>query len=66
MPTKKQLAEAAEALKRVDWAKLEAMTDREIEAAALSDPDSPPLTDEQLARMRIVTRRTGKKSTAAE
>jgi putative transcriptional regulator len=26
------------------------MTDEEVEAAALSDPDAQPLTDEQLAR----------------
>ena len=37
---------------RTDWARLEAMTEEEIEANALSDPDNPPLTDEELARMR--------------
>lgn len=36
-------------------ARLEAMTDQEIEAAAKSDPDARPLTDEQLARMKRVT-----------
>ena len=30
------------------------MTEEEIEANALSDPDNPPLTDEELARMRPV------------
>jgi putative transcriptional regulator len=30
------------------------MTDDEIEANALSDPDNPPLTAEELARMRRV------------
>lgn len=30
------------------------MTDEERHVAALSDPDNPPLTDEQLARMRPV------------
>lgn len=35
-----------------DWRRLEAMTDEEIIAAALKDPDNPPLTDEQLARFR--------------
>lgn len=30
------------------------MTEEEINAAALSDPDNPPLTDERLARMRRV------------
>jgi putative transcriptional regulator len=38
---------------RTDWARLEAMTE-EIEANALSDPDNPPLTPEELARMRRV------------
>jgi putative transcriptional regulator len=32
--------------------RLEMMTDEEITAAALADPDNPPLTDEQLARFR--------------
>ncbi len=37
---------------KTDWARLAAMTEEEIEANALSDPDNPPLTDEELARMR--------------
>lgn len=37
-----------------DWARLEAMTEEEIEANALSDPDNPPMTPEELARMRHV------------
>jgi putative transcriptional regulator len=39
---------------KTDWARLEAMTEEEIEANALADPDNPPLTDEELARMRRV------------
>jgi putative transcriptional regulator len=35
-----------------DWHRLRSMTDEEITAAALSDPDNPPLTDEQLAQFR--------------
>ena len=35
-----------------DWQRLHSMTDEEINARALSDPDNPPLTDEQLARVR--------------
>jgi putative transcriptional regulator len=31
--------------------RLHVMTDAEITAAALSDPDNPPLTDDELARM---------------
>jgi putative transcriptional regulator len=39
---------------RTDWARLEAMTEEEIEANALADPDNPPITPEELARMRRV------------
>lgn len=38
---------------RTDWARLEAMTEEEIEANALADPDNPPSTPEELARMRV-------------
>jgi putative transcriptional regulator len=39
-----------------DWARLDAMTDEEVVAAALSDPDAKPLTPEQPAKMRRVSR----------
>ena len=39
---------------KTDWARLAAMTEEEIEANALSDPDNPPMTPEELARMRHV------------
>jgi putative transcriptional regulator len=39
-----------------DWGRLDAMTDEEVTAAALSDPDALPLTPEQLAKMRRVSR----------
>jgi putative transcriptional regulator len=39
-----------------DWARLDAMTDEEVMAAALSDPDAQPLTPERLAKMRRVSR----------
>jgi putative transcriptional regulator len=35
-----------------DWARVEAMTEEEIEANALSDPDNPPISDTELAGMR--------------
>jgi putative transcriptional regulator len=35
-----------------DWSRADAMTDEEIHAAALSDPDAQPLTQEQLAQMK--------------
>jgi putative transcriptional regulator len=41
---------------KTDWARLRAMTDDEVTAAALSDRDAQPLTPEQLARMRRVSR----------
>jgi putative transcriptional regulator len=39
-----------------DWARLNALTEEEIMAAALSDPDALPLSAEQLAKMRRVSR----------
>jgi putative transcriptional regulator len=39
-----------------DWARLDALDDEEVMAAARSDPDAQPLTSEQLARMRRVSR----------
>lgn len=37
-----------------DWARLREMTEAEIEAGALADPDNPPLTDEELKTFRRV------------
>lgn len=37
-----------------DHARLEAMTDAEVIAAAKSDPDNPPLTAEQLSQMKPI------------
>ncbi len=39
-----------------DWEHLDAMTDGEVVAAALADPDAQPSTPEQLANMRRVSR----------
>jgi putative transcriptional regulator len=39
---------------RTDWAALRAMTNAEINTAALSDPDNPPLTPERQARLKRV------------
>lgn len=36
----------------LDWRAFDAMTEEERHAAALSDPDNPPWTEEQLARAR--------------
>jgi putative transcriptional regulator len=37
-----------------DWEALRGMTDGEINAAALSDPDNPPLTSERQARLKRI------------
>lgn len=39
-----------------DWSRLDAMTEEERHAAALNDPDNPPLTEEVLKRMKRVPR----------
>jgi putative transcriptional regulator len=39
---------------RTDWTRLKNMTEEEIEAGALADPDNLPMTDEELKRLRRV------------
>jgi putative transcriptional regulator len=39
-----------------DWQRLDAMTEEEVTAAALTDPDAQPSTPEKLANMRRVSR----------
>lgn len=41
---------------RTDWARLDRMTNEEIEAAALADPENPPLTAEWLNKAKIMDR----------
>ena len=41
---------------KTDWARLRAMTDEEVTAAALSDPDALPKTTKQLRSARRVPR----------
>ena len=38
-----------------DWPRVHAMTDEEVLAAALSDPDAQPLDPEALAKMRRIS-----------
>lgn len=38
-----------------DWERVKAMTEEEVLATALSDPDAQPLTREELSRMRRVS-----------
>lgn len=40
---------------QTDWAAVNALTDEEIIAAALSDPDAQPLTEEQLLMFQRVS-----------
>jgi len=39
-----------------DWSRLDAMTDADKRAAAMSDPDNPPLTEDDMKRMKRVPR----------
>jgi putative transcriptional regulator len=41
---------------KADWARVRAMTDEEVMAAAMSDPDAQPMTPEQLRTARRVPR----------
>jgi putative transcriptional regulator len=40
----------------IDWKRLREMTEGEVQAAALADPDAQPLTDADFARMKRVPR----------
>lgn len=53
--TKSKRRSAAKATRsRIDWRAFDAMTDEEVMAAALSDPDAQPLTDADMKRMKRV------------
>jgi putative transcriptional regulator len=39
-----------------DWSRFDAMTDEEVHAAALADPDAQPWTDEQLDKAKRTPR----------
>jgi len=39
---------------KTDWARIEALTGEQALQNAIADEDSPPLTDDQLARMRRI------------
>ncbi len=40
---------------RTDWDRLASMTDEELRRNAEDDPDAPPLTDDQRARLRLAS-----------
>jgi putative transcriptional regulator len=41
---------------RTDWARVDALTEEQVEAAALADPDARPMTPEERAKARRVPR----------
>ena len=41
------------------WEQFDAMTDEEVEADAMADPDNPPLTEEELNQFRRAIYRKG-------
>jgi uncharacterized protein (DUF4415 family) len=49
--SRKELAKMKD---RIDWARVNAMTEEEIERNAAEDPDNPPWTEEEWARARVV------------
>lgn len=57
MPYRKaNKADAEEALRKVDWAALDALSDEELTKAAEADPDNPPLSDAELERLASAAR----------
>jgi putative transcriptional regulator len=47
-------------LSAVEKAELDARTDAELTAAAMADPDNPPLSDDELARMEAARAARGR------
>ena len=52
--TRVSLKQARRMKSLTDWARVNAMTEEEIERNAAEDPDNPPWTEEEWARARIV------------
>lgn len=53
--SKRNTAAAETGAGGMDWAAFDALTEEEVMAAALADPDAQPLSDAQLSRMRRVS-----------
>ena len=49
--SRKELAKMKD---RTDWARVNAMSEEEIERNAAEDPDNPPWTEKEWARARVV------------
>ena len=52
--TRASLMWARKMKSETDWARLDAMTEEEIERNAADDPDNPPWTEEDWANARVV------------
>ena len=52
--TRVSLKQARKMKSLTDWARVDAMTEEEIERNAAEDPDNPPWTEEEWARARVV------------
>ena len=52
--TRVTLAQARKMKSLTDWARLDAMTEEEIERNAAEDPDNPPMTEEDWKNARVV------------
>ncbi len=52
--TRVSLKQARKMKSETDWARLDAMTEEEIERNAADDPDNPPWTEEDWANARVV------------
>ncbi len=52
------MSKTPESKPKFDWSAVDALTEEQIHAAAMADPDAQPLTEEQLATMRRVPRVT--------
>jgi putative transcriptional regulator len=51
---KTKRAENSHRTSKTDWTRVAALTGEQALENALADPDNPPLTDEQLARLRRI------------
>lgn len=52
--TRVSLEQARKMKSETDWARLDAMTEEEIERNAVEDPDNPPWTEEEWANAQVV------------
>jgi putative transcriptional regulator len=50
------MSRKTDAAKDFDWTAFDALTDEEVHAAALADPDAQPWTEERLAKAKVTPR----------